>query len=301
MIQYLLVLIDSDAPSFCYYPDGNVVHERMSLPVLRQTVKYAQKHNLRLNLLTNGTPLPQAYTNVLDAVTHIYFVQPLVSNVHKDDLTVFSDISKINSTTPIYTECVILRVHTNDLAYLPQTVRALSNKCRRINVHILDIDTWKKNDWDQYKTTLSALAKTCLSISYCPELNILTDRLELNEMHNCGAGDTHLTVSPDGQFYICPGFYKTDRSAGCGDVFRGHTIANAELYLLERAPICQMCDAWHCRRCIWMNKKLTREVNTPSREQCICTHLERNTTAIYLSDALHPTAYLDPFDILSKH
>lgn len=45
----------------------------------------------------------------------------------------------------------------------------------------------------------------------------------------------------------------------------------------------RICDAWHCKRCVWQNKKTTLEVNTPSREQCVLSHIERNATRSLLA------------------
>jgi len=47
------------------------------------------------------------------------------------------------------------------------------------------------------------------------------------------------------------------------------------LLRLDHGPICRHCDAYHCRRCVWLNRKTTLEVNTPSHEQCAVAHIER--------------------------
>ena len=63
-----------------------------------------------------------------------------------------------------------------------------------------------------------------------------------------------------------------------GDLEHGLDIKNKQLYQLDHAPICRHCDAWQCKRCIWLNRKMTLEVNTPSHEQCVLAHLERNAS-----------------------
>jgi CXXX repeat peptide maturase len=72
---------------------------------------------------------------------------------------------------------------------------------------------------------------------------------------------------------------------------------------------CRRCDAYQCRRCIWLNRKLTREVNTPSHEQCVVAHLERNASRILLANIrkanpnflaetkIEEIDYLDPFEM----
>ena len=84
-------------------------------------------------------------------------------------------------------------------------------------------------------------------------------------------------------------------------------IKNKQLYRLDHAPICRHCDAWQCKRCIWLNRKTTLEVNTPSHEQCVVAHLERNASRELLENIrkhgmflpeteIKEIDYLDPFD-----
>lgn len=63
-----------------------------------------------------------------------------------------------------------------------------------------------------------------------------------------------------------------------GDLQNGMNIKNSQLYKLDYAPLCRQCDAYQCKRCIWLNRKMTYEVNTPSHEQCVMGHLERNAS-----------------------
>ena len=141
-----------------------------------------------------------------------------------------------------------------------------------------------------------------------PQLNVLTDRMMLKEMNNCGAGDTNITLAPNGKFYVCPAFYYEDEADSIGDLEHGLDIKNKQLYRLDHAPICRHCDAWQCKRCIWLNRKTTLEVNTPSHEQCVLAHLERNASRDLLNnirkygtflpeqEEIKEIDYLDPFD-----
>ena len=145
-----------------------------------------------------------------------------------------------------------------------------------------------------------------------PQWNILTDRMFLSKMNNCGAGDTTITLAPNGNFYICPAFYYENMDDSIGDVNTGLNIKNQYLYKLEYAPICRHCDAYQCKRCMWLNRKKTLEVNTPSREQCVASHIERNASRMLLQNIhkhgcdmsettdIKEIDYLDPFDNKEK-
>lgn len=134
-------------------------------------------------------------------------------------------------------------------------------------------------------------------------------------MNNCNAGVDHITLAPDGLFYICPAFYyeqikNENTNNSIGDITKDIEIKNQQLYRLDHAPICRECDAYHCKRCVWLNRKLTLEVNTPSHEQCIVAHTERNASKRLLEDINKTEAlidntienldYIDPFDKFKK-
>ena len=97
-----------------------------------------------------------------------------------------------------------------------------------------------------------------------------------------------------------------------GNLIDGLDIKNPQLYRLDHAPICRHCDAYQCKRCVWLNRMMTYEVNTPSHEQCVVAHLERNAAAQLLASIrkygeflpekgnLEVVESLDPFEKASK-
>ena len=93
-----------------------------------------------------------------------------------------------------------------------------------------------------------------------------------------------------------------------GNIYDGLDIKNPQLYKLAYAPICRNCDAYQCKRCILLNRKMTYEVNTPSHEQCVVAHLERNASRKLLNsirkhgsflteqEGIKEIDYIDPFE-----
>ena len=83
------------------------------------------------------------------------------------------------------------------------------------------------------------------------------------------------------------------------------TIKNESLLNLEHSPLCKLCDAYHCNRCVWLNQKLTYDINTPSHQQCVISHIERNSSMLLSAkmrnigvdvDVINKIDYLDPFN-----
>ena len=160
-----------------------------------------------------------------------------------------------------------------------------------------------------YKEILNEIEKSVEGILVRNEsiqINFLTDRIALESMNNCNAGCETITVAPNGKFYICPAFYHENSEDYCGNLVSGLNIKNPQLYRIDHAPICKHCDAWHCKRCVWLNRKMTLEVNTPSYQQCVLSHIERNISrdilenikkSGYQTDSeISKIDYLDPFE-----
>jgi CXXX repeat peptide maturase len=144
-----------------------------------------------------------------------------------------------------------------------------------------------------------------------PQVNVLTDRILLDKMNNCNAGIENITLAPNGRFYICPAFYLENELDFVGDLPNGLAINNKRHYQITYAPLCRICDAYQCKRCVWLNRKTTLEVNTPSHEQCVVAHLERNASRELLTDLqlsgiyftekeIKEIDYLDPFEVQEK-
>lgn len=193
----------------------------------------------------------------------------------------------------------------------------------RLNVVITDVETFTDADFEAYRDVLAALAavvEQCYMDRKFPQLNLLTDRMMLDRMNNCNAGVENITLAPDGRFYICPAFYLTgneeDYGLGkarfnVGDLEHGLDLKNEQLYRLDHAPLCRRCDVYQCKRCVWLNRKTTYEVNTPSHEQCVVAHLERNASRSLLANIrrhgtflpgheIKEIDYLDPFDVKDR-
>lgn len=176
-----------------------------------------------------------------------------------------------------------------------------------------DVEDFTNEDFEKYSKALNSLISVIIEEykkGHIVHFSPITDRVFLNNMNNCNAGYESITLAPDGKFYICPAFY-IEGNPPIGDIYKGLNIKNSQLFRLTNAPICRICDAYQCRRCVWLNKKTTGEVNTPSHEQCVVAHIERNASKRLLESIreigdflpginICEINYLDPFDKLIK-
>jgi CXXX repeat peptide maturase len=258
--------------------------------------------NLMIQFVYPDYELPQEYQEVIESIDHSK-IKPYKEGA---DVWVTDKVEDISSDIP-----VVLRINKESLFAHEQEIAEAIGRVSRLNIVLTDVESFKEEDIAHYKSLLGKLLDSLKQLyvdGKTPQLNLLTDRMMLKEMNNCGAGDTNITLAPNEKFYVCPAFYYEDEADSIGDLEHGLDIKNKQLYRLDHAPICRHCDAWQCKRCIWLNRKTTLEVNTPSHEQCVLAHLERNASRDLLNnirkygtflpeqEEIKEIDYLDPFD-----
>ena len=329
MLQYLIILLDDTSTSFCHYDNSNVKSRLISLEDLKAGIFYAMKENLMIQFVYPDFELPQEYKDVINTIDHSVIVSSLCEDsALKDnaDVVVIHDwaaIERMKFDTDI---SYVLRTTKSDLFDRYRSLMPVIGKVSRLNVIITDVESFKDDDFEIYKNVLSYLSVEIEKLyveGKSPQLNLLTDRMMLDKMNNCNAGWENITLAPDGKFYVCPAFYHAQQADGSetslsevcekgfsvGDLKSGLDIKNPQLYRLDHAKLCRNCDAYQCKRCIWLNRKTTCEVNTPSHEQCVVAHLERNASRLLLNnirkhgsflpekEEIKEIDYLDPFEI----
>ena len=310
MIQYLVILLDDTSVSFCHYGDRHTERRLIPLETLKAGIVYGMKENLNIQFVYPGYAMPEAYNRAIESIDHVK-IKP-ASMPDGADVLVLDGRDECRTVTPQAGVAYVLRLPKEELFAHVDRVASLLEMMERLNIVLTDVETFKEDDFATYERALSKLSKSVAETyinGRMPQLNILTDRMMLDKMNNCGAGDTSITLAPDGKFYVCPAFYQSADGYAVGSLAEGLDLKNARLYKLDHAPLCRNCDAYQCRRCIWLNRKTTLEVNTPSHEQCVVAHLERNASRKLLfeirkhgtflpdKEEISEIDYLDPFDV----
>ena len=280
MLKYINILLDDAAVSFCHY---DVRKKARPIPkdILNEGIRFAMKENLNIQFIYPTHDLPEYVESEVNQIDHV--------RIGNGDVFVYDSWPEAFELDKV---CV-LRLTKDELLSrsLPERLPI------RLNIVITDIESFKDDDFDRYKEWLKREAEKLKQSDN--QINILSDRISLDKMNNCNAGWESITLAPDGRFYICPAFYQNDMKA-VGDLEGGLDIPNPQLYRLDHAPICSHCDAFQCKRCIWLNLKTTLEVNTPCHEQCVVAHLERNAARIINPESIPEIDYLDPFDNIAR-
>ncbi len=308
MMKFLIILLDANCPSYCAYEKLKAQEGLMPIELLKKGIHYALIENLYVQVVYPDYALNEEYMAVLDSVDKIGMASVRSQNAKSADVVIVEDWNDIGQLKCNPEGTYILRSSKASLFEQYSLLVDFMRKVKRVNLVLTDIDTFSDSDFTRYKDVLREISDCILARFHketiLSEVNILTDRITLNQMNNCNAGIDNITLAPNGNFYLCPAFFYEEKSVG--DIYSGLCIKNPQLLKIDNAPICSQCDAYHCKRCVWLNKKTTLEINTPSHEQCVVSHIERNASRELLiglkksgfkTDAkIKKIGYLDPFE-----
>lgn len=325
MLQYLVILLDDTSVAYCHA--NNPLKERNLMPVetLKKGILFGMKHNLMIQYVFPNYALSEEYASVIESIDNVK-IYPIghkpVTGIESENE---ADV-EVTDTIPekVETKNLVLRLTFSEMLKQKDRIAKLFANGKRVNLYITDVEQFTDEQIETYRQVLNEWNKALLELykqGQSPQFNLLTDRMMLEKMHNCEAGISNITLAPNGKFYLCPAFYYDERmqvfnqmnhhqpssDTSAGDLEKGLEIHNPQLLQLDHAPLCRNCDAYQCRRCVWLNRKLTWDLNTPSRQQCIMAHLERNASRSFLNEIrnfgefmpqidIKEINYLDPFD-----
>lgn len=320
MLKYLVILLDDTSTSYCHYENQKTEQNLIALDDLKSGILYAMKENLMIQFVYPKYELPQKYKDVINTIDHTKIVP--YGNTQSADVIVLNDWESILKADYNKKTSYVLRTSKSEFFSNYLFVKQLLSKVSRLNVVIKDIETFTEEDFNIYRSCLSVLSNEIEKqyvMSKNVQLNLLTDRIMLTAMNNCNAGWESIALAPNGKFYACPAFYQTkcqtaidETDVSIGDLHQGVNIKNPQLYKLSHAPLCRNCDAYHCKRCVWLNRKTTFEINTPGHEQCVVAHIERNVSRELLTNVrkhgtfmpeinIKEIDYLDPFEVKEEY
>lgn len=316
MLKYLIIPLAKDSVSFCHYNRGYGDASLIEPEMLKKAIFWAMKENLTIQFLYPDIELPSKYKDIIESIDHASIVS---ATCEDSELAKEADIIVLDSWASVHLfpfnikKNYVIRTSKCDLF---ENARFLADILRHVNrlvIVITDPESFTDEDFIQYGRILDSLVPIVAEEyknQHAVHFNLLTDRILLDEMNNCNAGFESITLAPDGKFYICPAFY-IEGSESVGDLENGIDIKNPQLYRLDHAPICRNCDAYQCHRCVWINRRTTLEVNTPSHEQCVIAHIERNSSrrlleeirksGVFMPDKeINSISYMDPFETIIK-
>lgn len=326
MLQYLVILLDDTSAAYCHADNPLKERNLMSIETLKKGILFGMKQNLMIQYVFPNYALPEEYASVIESIDNVKIYptgyKPItgIEDGNETDVEVANEVPEKAEAKNL-----VLRLPFGEMLKQKDEIAKLFASGVRINLCITDVEQFTDEQIETYKQVLKEWNTVLLDLykqGQSSQFNLLTDRMMLDKMHNCEAGVNNITLAPNGKFYLCPAFYYDERMQvfnqlnhhepssdnSVGDLERGLDIPNPQLLRLDHAPLCRNCDAYQCRRCLWLNRKLTWDINTPSHQQCVMAHIERNASRSLLNDIrkvgefmpeidIKEINYLDPFEV----
>lgn len=274
----VVVLLSENAVSYCMYSRHEGRRDFISVDHLNRIIAKTKSDGLELQFVYPQEGIPSHYQQLIDTVDHISIV-PVGSAVQGDVIVVdgWNEIEKASAAEA----CYVFRTTLEDFYENIIELKPLLRLASQLNISFINEMEFGESHKIPYETALLKLKELVLEEfagGHQIKLNLVTHRLFLDEMSNCDAGWKTITLAPNGKYYICPAFYYDDPNNSCGDLDGKIDLKNPLLYNLSHAPLCKNCNAFHCNRCIFLNKKKTLAVNVPSFEQCNKSQIELDIT-----------------------
>lgn len=306
MLKYLIVLLNDQSVSICHYNETNKSNKLLPLEDLKRAITFGLKQNLLFQFLLPTSPLPKEYYQIMNEVESVLYT-PFNNSEFDIKGCVKVEVPKDSTSNGIILVPMSL---TSPFNNIERSLIHLMNNGYQVSIVLKDIEDASAQDLERYSHFLNRMVNYLTNLHFSQKespLNIITDRIHLKAMNNCNAGVSSITLAPDGNFYLCPAFYYDGVSPLASNT-DGIIIPNQHLLKIENSPICSHCDAFQCHRCIYLNKKGTREVNTPTRNQCVIAHLERKASRLLAvnidwideDESIPELSYIDPFEIIQR-
>lgn len=293
-IEQLWVLLSSASVPCCHEPDGR--RETMGEPAVMDpdlfgmlTAK-ACAREWQCTIVADAQGVPQVLREQLDPTVHrIVVPADCEAEAFRAATSVVYNCHQTCSGTGFAGAQAILRVAREDLPKLASCIIELLQRHTGVALRHPDLLKYSREDLETYRRQLHDVGEWLLGRGAAwpdSRVDVLTDRFRLSGPRDCGAGDRSLAVGPDGSLYLCPAAFRQGHDP-CGHISRGVELANRQLFTRDYALPCrETCSAWHCLRCVFLNKLATYEVNVPAENMCQLAHVELAVQAWFANAAI---------------
>ncbi len=284
-IKYIQIIAEDNIVPHCCYRNTKKTNNMMSKETFEEAIGFCKNKGFQPVIIGNNFYMKdEKYIHIGvgecdDIVIHNNTIN---RNISENNILLITKISVINLFDMV---CELLG----------------NKKVQRVNIIIVDLDKWNENIINEYKRQLELISQQLYEqfLNSKPvDINVLTDIFENIKIRDCGSGIDSYAIAPNGKIYICPAFYFDNEDDFIGDLKNGITEINKLIYI-ENSNICCNCDANQCKRCLYLNKKMTTEINTPPKIQCLVSHVERNISR-KLELRLIKENLIEPLNFISK-
>ncbi|QEN04144.1 radical SAM peptide maturase, CXXX-repeat target family [Thiospirochaeta perfilievii] len=301
--KHLYIMLSNNVIEHCSYSSDDVLTRSIDPEILIEAFEFAKNNNFCPIILSPKTGVSNELQPIL--AQNLFYE---ISNEGKES----NKIIVLSNETENEYQNTIIHLDKSNIVGLGTKIIDLLQVSTRVNIIVKDFSTMNNQDFILYENELLSvvpfLSSQFNNRRFLKEVNVITDRLMINNMSNCKAGDKSLTVSPEGNIFPCAAFYFDNAIGIMGNVKTGLTDNNLDRYKLHSSSLCENCTAYHCKRCIYDNIKNTSEITVPTQEQCELSYREMNVSRIlkenidnkFIDNKLSEIKFNDSLDPLDK-
>lgn len=267
--RYLYFVTSDSITPHCMYESNSKSDLKMPQSILLDGLDYAHKHSMIPVFLGDpGDTLPDYEARTL----HMVIAPPKENQKARSVvekciplLTAADYMVKTDSATCVF------RCNSEDIVRLDEIIESLSTQYLRINIVKGDLINWDDATLAEYQHIVAKmhLKYETKNVS----INIFDEN---NFYYDCVAGKNEFALAPNGEFYICPGFYFKEPENSIGNIKTG--IDTTELGILNRSksPKCRDCSVKKCSRCALGGKLENLMLNIPAKMVCESAKIEES-------------------------
>lgn len=277
--RYLYFIMDDNCIEHCNYT-SSTKENVMSDEIIKNGFKFAEE-NFFTPVILNSKNAKNIKNLNEYSIFERYEIYSNETEAANNNQAKFKVVTPGTIDRVVDCSTCILNINSDEIGHIYECVEALFKNCNRIN---LNLKYNERNDIDLklYEEQLLKVKELILNEfnknHKLKQFSRITDDFYNKKMDNCGSGEKTYALAPNGKIYPCPRFYFEDKNSYIGDLECGIQKPEEKIFELEKAPICKQCDAYHCDRCVYLNKKFTKEYNTPSHKQCMISMTEKKVS-----------------------
>lgn len=304
--RYLYIYSNSHFPSICGYYNHSKHIYNMDDKLLEKAFNYCEDNNY-VPVFCGFKNLPNNYYGY-QIITYKDYISK-EDRIHDScipQLLITEEELTKELSIPNLIKNFIVHCEKDRLSCLIEKLHYIYGDNHNVNLNIMitenQCDVTPEHFVSEYDKFLCELKNIIISEwknkNYI-NINILTNELFANNNRYCGAGESSLFLSPDGNFYLCSAFYNQNQGGIIGNIEEGINNIYQNSCNMDSAPLCKDCNIRHCSRCIFKNKTKTGEISIPSEEQCVTSYLEYKYSKELAKEITDNNIFL-PFEINKK-
>ena len=294
----LLVMLDSACPSPCFTFENHLSKEKLPVETFKNILRLSAKvkpYPPELVFMIGDNPLEPSIANFLSDIGD-NIICPIIPPKQQDTLGIPSSINQTviaRSLTELITNKenvgarpVILHVEQSELKVLAKSLFSMQKRLGHVILRPRNLHLYDQKDFQIYKEELIKIGTQIYrEIASGGYFNVSIQEMRLGgNTPRCPAGNSSLTIGPDGLIYPCPAFYHAGQDNSIGSVSDMKNFSN---FIQHQDKLCKACGDPLCRRCLLLESGVIR-----NEKQACQLYATENRAAYKVMEKVSCSGYL---------